>query len=78
VRTDPESDTGFEFTSQFYFDESVTDEVYAQAPYSDRGSPDASNAADGIFRDGGEQMMLRLSQDGGGYLGTFDLGLQMS
>lgn len=78
VRTDPESDQGFEFTSQIYFDESITDQVYTQAAYSGRGERDTTNAGDGIFQDGGDQMLLRLTQDGEGYLGTLDLGLQMS
>lgn len=34
------------------------------------------NAGDGIFRNGGEQL-VRLEKDAQGYAGTFDIGLRM-
>jgi hypothetical protein len=63
-------------TSQLYFDESVTDQVYAQAPYVARGQRDTRNERDGLFRRGGHQLMLQLTQDAQGYMGTLDIGLQ--
>ena len=78
VRTDPTSQQGYEFTSQLFFDEATTDGVYAQAPYSSRGTRDTLNANDMVYRAGGDQMLLRLSQDGQGYLGTIDIGLQIA
>ncbi len=38
IRTDPESDAGYEFTSQFFFDDDLTDKVHAQAPYASEGA----------------------------------------
>jgi protocatechuate 3,4-dioxygenase beta subunit len=79
VRTNPKSDVGYEFTSQLYFDDAVTERVYAQKPYSERGKRDTTNARDGIYRRGGNQLMLQLSKDSrGGYLGTYNIGFQMT
>ncbi len=69
----------YEFTSQLYFDDAVTDRVYARAPYSGKGPRTTRNERDGIFaRAGGQQLMLGLSEDGDGMLGEFDIGLRMS
>lgn len=77
VRTDPAARKGHEFTSQLYFDDAVSDRVHAQAPYAGEERRRMRNAADGIFRNGGEQLMLRLEKDAQGYAGTFDIGLRM-
>lgn len=75
VRTLSGTRTTFEFTSQLFFDEAITSEVYQQTPYSTRGEPDTSNARDGIFR---SATLLTLERDGDGWLGGFDIGLQMT
>ncbi|MXW66680.1 MAG: intradiol ring-cleavage dioxygenase [Gemmatimonadales bacterium] len=78
VRTDV-SGQPYEFTSQLYFDEALTDEVHAQAPYAARGRRPVTNADDGIFRrDGGESLMARVSETDHGYAATFDLGLDLT
>jgi protocatechuate 3,4-dioxygenase beta subunit len=78
IRTDPEVERGQEFVSQLYFDDALTDRVHATPPYADRGQRDRRNAADGIFRRGGEQLMLTLAERaGGGYQATFEIGLQI-
>ena len=77
IRTDPDSEMGYEFTSQLYFDDALTDEVYSQEPYAERGEPDLRNDDDGIFREGGDELTLSLSEDGqGGYASTFDIALE--
>ena len=78
VRTDPASASGYEFTSQLFFDEAVTGEVHAQAPYSSRGTRDTLNADDMIYASGGDQMLLPLTQDGQGYAGAINVGVRMS
>jgi protocatechuate 3,4-dioxygenase beta subunit len=78
VRLDPDADQGFEFTSQFFFDEAVTDQAYTQAPYSSRGARDTLNETDNIYSGGGDQMLLALTPEGEGYLGTISIGVQMS
>jgi protocatechuate 3,4-dioxygenase beta subunit len=42
-------DQTYEFTSQFFFDETFTDEVFKQAPYAARGVRDTRNSNDGIY-----------------------------
>ncbi|HEX8845057.1 MAG TPA: intradiol ring-cleavage dioxygenase [Pyrinomonadaceae bacterium] len=78
VRTNPASEVGHEFTSQLYFDESVTDQVHTQAPYAKKGRPDTRNERDGIYRRGGKQLMLQLAKDAQGYVGTYKIGFQMT
>ncbi len=64
-----------EFTSQFFFDEAVSDEVYAKAPYLTTGNR-TKNATDGIFRESGGKLTLALTKTATGYASTFDIGLQ--
>ncbi len=59
-----------------YFDDSITDAVYAQRPYAARPKRNTTNATDGIFRSGGQQSTLSLAQAGGGYTGTMTLVVQ--
>ncbi len=66
-----------EFTSQLYFDDAVSDRVYAAAPYTTRGKRDMRNADDFLFRSGGKQLMLELQPEGAGYAGAFDVGVQV-
>lgn len=77
IRLNPSSMFGYEFTSQIYFDDALTDEVFTQPPYS-KGRR-TTNHQDGIFENGGEELMLPLTkQPEGGYAGTFDIGLQLT
>lgn len=39
----------YEFTSQFFFDEALTDSVHAQAPYATRGERHTRNSSDRIY-----------------------------
>lgn len=39
----------YEFTTQFFFDDTKTDKVYESAPYNQRGNRDTRNDEDGIF-----------------------------
>jgi len=69
---------GYEFTSQLYFDDALSDEVFAQSPYNSRGQRDMRNARDRIYQDGGQQLTLQLTEANQGYTGTFDIGLAIS
>ncbi len=60
-------------TGQFYFDDAITDAVYAQPPYNARGQRSTTNSTDGIFRNGGQQSRLTLSRTSNGYTGTMTL-----
>jgi protocatechuate 3,4-dioxygenase beta subunit len=46
IRTDPDFEQGYEFTSQLYFDDALTDEVHSQEPYAERGERDLRNDDD--------------------------------
>jgi protocatechuate 3,4-dioxygenase beta subunit len=78
IRIDPSAQQGHEFTSQLYFDESVNDEVFALLPYSTQGARTTMNEQDGIFLQGGSNLMLSVSKEGQGYAGRFNLGLQLA
>ena len=67
-----------ELTSQFYFDDALTDRVFARAPYASRGRPDVRNAADFLYRDGGRALMLSPTERDGTLAATFDLALATS
>jgi len=64
-----------EFTSQLYFDDAFTDRVYAKAPYATRTGTRMPNERDGIFRQGGRQLMMAVAEKGSGYQGAFDIGM---
>ena len=76
VRTDATSGH-YEFTSQLYFDDLITDRVHSQTPYKSKGQRTQKNADDGIFAGGGDQMLLKLTKNGEGYAATFDVGLKI-
>ncbi len=79
IRTQPESRRGYEFTSQVYFDEALSEQIFRQAPYSTKGPGWLRNQQDGIFRrDGGSHLMVALTKTDASYAGTFDIGLEMT
>jgi protocatechuate 3,4-dioxygenase beta subunit len=78
IRVGSASQRSYEFTSQLYFNDSLTDRIHAQPPYAAKGQRTQRNDRDGIFRGGGEQLMLQLTKDAQGYVGTFDIGLQIT
>ncbi len=78
IRTDPANPRGYEFASQLFFDEGFTDQVHALAPYNSKGYRNRLNSDDGIYRNGGSQLMLNVTPEEGGYVATFDIGLDLS
>ncbi len=68
----------YEFTSQIFFEDSQSAKVFAQAPYSSKGKADRSNSSDGIYRQSGDSLLVKLGQAGQGYSGKFDIGLDLS
>jgi protocatechuate 3,4-dioxygenase beta subunit len=84
VRTLEGPEKSFDWTSQLYFNDSITDQVHTQDPYSQHGFPDTRNSQDGIYTgpslDGlvqansGTRLTLNLNKDKqGSYLGIFDV-----
>jgi len=78
VRTAPQAKRAFEFTSQMYFADMLSDRVYNDAPYVTKGKRTARNQDDRIFRRGGEQLMLAPTPTADGYAATFAIGLQLT
>lgn len=76
VRTDINARNGEEFTSQWSFDDTLSDQVFTQAPYSSRPNRNTRNTNDGIFRQTGNQMMLPVTRTNDGYATTFTIGLR--
>lgn len=77
IRTQPSAQRGFEFTSQLYFDDALTDRVHAAAPYAASGQRTTRNRDDGIFRRGGDQLLLAPTETAGGMDASFAIGLQV-
>ena len=59
-------------TGQLYFDDELTDEVFAAAPYVARGERDVRNDADSIYA---VESMLSLERHGDGYSGVMRMGV---
>lgn len=76
VRTEPEADAGYELTSQLFFDDDVSRQVYAAAPYSSKGAQDVPNESDGIFGQSDGTTLLDVQPSGDGYAATFSIALQ--
>jgi protocatechuate 3,4-dioxygenase beta subunit len=59
-------------TTQLYFDDTVSEEVFATAPYSERKGRSTFNRDDNIY---GSETTLTVTKDGAGYLGLITIGL---
>ena len=64
-------------TSQLFFDDSLSDDVFGIAPYDAHPDRDTRNANDNIFQSGGQQGILTMTPSGSGYIGTLTLGVQV-
>ena len=62
-------------TTQLFFDQDLTDQVFTQSPYQGH-SGGTTNAQDGIYSGGGASTTLRMAPSGNGYTGTIVLGIQ--
>lgn len=77
IRTDRADGPGYELTSQLYFDDALVDRVHATAPYADRPGRRTRNAEDGIFRHGGDRLLLAPTEGAAGHEATFAVGLEI-
>lgn len=75
IRTEPDAASGLEFTSQLFFDDQLSDTVYARDPYAAKGPHDTPNAGDGIYNQSGGQTLLTVAPQGDGYRATFEIGM---
>jgi protocatechuate 3,4-dioxygenase beta subunit len=77
IRGAPAARRGYEFTSQLYFSDELTDFVHTSPPYARKGPRMARNRHDRIFWRGGDQLLLAPSATTEGYSATFAIGLQL-
>lgn len=78
VRSNNSAASEFEFTSQLFFDETITDEVHDTEIYNSKGYRDTLNSEDNIYANGGDQLVLDLAGDtAGGYLSVFNIALEL-
>jgi protocatechuate 3,4-dioxygenase beta subunit len=77
IRTSTPSQGIHEFTSQLYFEDTLTDQIHAQSPYAAIGRRNVRNNQDGIFQQGGKNLMLKFVKNAKFYAARFDIGLQI-
>ncbi|MEO7911146.1 MAG: intradiol ring-cleavage dioxygenase [Roseiflexaceae bacterium] len=64
------------FTSQLFFDDTLSQQVLTQAPYvSKSNTPDTLNSTDSIYQ---ELMLLTTTKTDQGYAAMFDIGMDLS
>jgi protocatechuate 3,4-dioxygenase beta subunit len=79
IRTKSADNQDYQFTSQFFFDDTLTDQVHALEPYASKGPRDTRNATDNIFNGGGDQLLLNLQGDTtNGFTSAMTIGLDLS
>ncbi len=79
IRTKAVDGAEYQFTSQFFFDDTLTDHVHARTPYASKGLRNTRNTSDTIFTRGGEQLLLNLEgDDTNGYITAINIGLDLT
>jgi protocatechuate 3,4-dioxygenase beta subunit len=68
-------DTTSVFTSQLFFDDALSDRVFAAAPYAAAGQRRTLNRVDGIYR---SELLLDVTETADGYQATFPIGIDRS
>jgi protocatechuate 3,4-dioxygenase beta subunit len=79
IRTKGADGADYQFTSQFFFDDTLTDQVHALESYASSGQRDTRNSSDNIYSGGGDQLLLTLQGDTtNGYTGSMSIGLDLT
>lgn len=88
VRFFSKGEETYEFTSQWFFDDAFSDDIYKLTPYSSKGIADTRNATDGIYRgasttgavaaNSGERLMLELKKESDYVSANFHLVLDVA
>jgi len=68
----------YEFTSQLFFDDAFSDQLYAQKPYASKGQRDRLNSTDNIYQESGGQLLLVPTAANDGYAATFAIALDLA
>jgi protocatechuate 3,4-dioxygenase beta subunit len=75
IRSAASAGSAYEFTSQLFFDDSLTDQVHATEPYASKGQRTLRNSGDAIYNGGGSQLLLDVTGTADGYAATFNIAL---
>jgi protocatechuate 3,4-dioxygenase beta subunit len=79
IRSPASAPQAYEFISQLYFDEGLSDRVYARPPYVAKGKRTVSNLTDRIYNQGGgRQSLLTVIPARDGYTASFDVALDLA
>ena len=71
----PAPDTTSVFTSQVFFDDALSNSVFANAPYAVKGRRSTLNRTDGIYQ---AELLLDMIPTADGYQTTFPIGIDRS
>jgi protocatechuate 3,4-dioxygenase beta subunit len=79
IRTIGVDGQAYEFTSQLFYPEELTDRIHAAGPYAQHGRRDIINSRDGIYRNGGDQLLLQPAKRAdGSYQATVAIALDLA
>jgi protocatechuate 3,4-dioxygenase beta subunit len=78
LRTRPGEARGEEFTSQLYFDDAFSDQLFTKAPYGPRSGRRSRNNDDRIYRNGGSSLTLAVTREAENLTATFEVALSKS
>jgi hypothetical protein len=79
IRTKAADGQDYEFTSQFFFDDGLSDKVFSQEPYAGKGQRDTLNTSDNIYNNGGDQLLLDVTSNSvNGYIASINIGLDLT
>ncbi len=78
IRAKDNQDQAYEFTSQLFFDDALSDQLMTQAAYQRDKERDTRNLNDRIFQEGGSGLMLNPSKTSDGYSAKFSIALDLS
>lgn len=75
VRPDAKDGKHREFTSQFFFDEDITDEIHAARPYAAKGQNRMRNSEDGIYHQSGGKLLVRPVKTASGWVANLNIAM---
>lgn len=78
IRTTGADQKAYEFTSQLFFDDKLSDAIFANAPYRSGANRDTRNNTDMHYGQIGDQLLLKLDKAGAGYAAEFTIGLDLA
>jgi protocatechuate 3,4-dioxygenase beta subunit len=78
IRSKTPDGGNYEFTSQLFFDDVLSDRIYAKSPYAGRGMRDTRNNNDQHYQRTGDQLQVNLTESSQGYVAIFDIGLDLN